>query len=239
MQHVGRGHAHGIERHRRERIARAIAIAMIGDAPAGGVELDAGADACAGADLPMQLGRNLLAVEDIDGERRAVVGFREAQPREALAAFDHRPQRERLEAVEVGEARGVGAVGPAVPERVQPIAHGGIGMHRARLDAGADRVRNEALDGGRDPRVVARVPAGAPRGHGRAGEDRGVQCLDALRTLPAPAAAGCIKGAAAGKAEHTANGRPHAPCSRPILISGTIPNVQETFVLFRQPDYRL
>lgn len=39
-----------------------------------------------------------------------------------------------LESVEIGEARGIGAVSPAISERTQPIAHSGIRMHRARLE---------------------------------------------------------------------------------------------------------
>lgn len=180
---------------------------------ASGVELDAGADAGAIADLAMQIGRHLLAVEKIDGKRYSVVRIDEAKPREALAAFDHCPERERLEPVEVGEACRIGAVGPAVPERVQPFAHSRIGMPRTRLDAGADGVGDDPLDGGGDPRIVARVPAGAPGGRGRAGEDRSIQRPDALRALPTTAAAGRVKAAAAVQSEHAADGRPHANIS--------------------------
>ena len=78
------------------------------------------------------------------------------------------------------------------------------------LDARADGVGDEALDGGGDPRIVARVPAGAPRDGRRASEDRGVQRLDALRAFPTPAAAGRVKCAAAGKPEERGKARPHA-----------------------------
>ena len=139
MDNVGRRYPHGVERHRGERIAGTMPVAMVGDALARRVEFDAGPNTGTHADLAVQVGWH----HEVDHERwQAVARIGDTKVGEGLAALDHCPLRQRLQTIEVGEARAMRPVGPSTPKRMQRVAHRSVRGHRAGLDAGADRVRH-------------------------------------------------------------------------------------------------
>ncbi|CAA7623350.1 hypothetical protein MTBLM5_520005 [Magnetospirillum sp. LM-5] len=210
MRHVAGRQAHGVERQRCQGIAGPMGMAMIGDAAARAVELDTGPDAGTGPDIAVKVHRHLLAVEKVDGqgEWRHILGH--AQAGEALAAFDHGAEGQCLEAVEIGQAGGIGPIRPAVPQRMQGVADFGIRVARARLDAGPHRVGGQRLHRRRHPWVVAGVPAGPPRSRGGAGLDRAVEAVHGAGAVPTPTATSRVKRAAAVEANGTEKGFPHA-----------------------------
>jgi hypothetical protein len=71
---------------------------------------------------------------------------RRGRNREALAGLEHGPRRHGLEAVEVGQAIGIGFVGPGEPEALDPVLRAVLDQRR-RLDPAADRMCREARRG--------------------------------------------------------------------------------------------
>ena len=218
MQAIGGGDADRVHAEGPERIARAGGRHPVGDPATGRVELDAGADARPAADLAMQVQRHLLAIQklDVEGNGGGVAGH--AQPGEALAALDHRAHGHGLQPVEIRQPVRGGVIGPAQPERLQPLAHRPVGMGGLRLDPGADDIADQAVHRRRDPRVVPRIPPGPPRRRGRARQDRRVQPIDRPRALPTPPTTRSVE-AAARKAEKAMEEGPHAADSRATRVS--------------------
>jgi len=162
VQDFVRRHTHRVEaamrRHRREHPVAGMAfVQVIGDAHTDAVELDAGADDVAVGQLPIQRRRQVLGFEQLQlqTDRQPIFRPPVAQPHQALAAFEHRPARERLQAVQIRQARRVRLLAPVAPQRLHRLALVEIGEHRLRLDPGTDGVRDERLDAGRGPDVAA------------------------------------------------------------------------------------
>jgi hypothetical protein len=79
-----------------QRVPWTVPVGMIGNAPAGRVELDAGVDADVATDIAMQVGRHLFAVERSDREGQTDIHIGEAQPREALRSRSSPGARARM-----------------------------------------------------------------------------------------------------------------------------------------------
>jgi hypothetical protein len=101
--------------------------------------------------------RQMLGFQHLQLQRhhQPVLDAAVAQADQRFAAFEHRPAGERLQAVEIGESRGVGFFGPVPEERLQPLAQNDVGDHRLRLDAGADGVGDEGIQRRRGPGIAA------------------------------------------------------------------------------------
>jgi hypothetical protein len=76
-----------------------------------------------------------------------VVQATRPEPEEALAGLEHRACGHGLEAVKVGQAIGIGLVGPGEPEALDTVLQLGVVHQARRLDAAADGVRGEARRG--------------------------------------------------------------------------------------------
>ena len=201
VQAIGGGDAERVHAERPQRIARAGGQDPVGDPATGGIELDARADPRPAADLAVQVHGNLLAIQKLEVEGNAGGVAHHAQPGEALAALDHRAHGHGLQPVEIRQTIRGGVIGPAQPERLQPLAHRPVGMGGLRLDPGADDIADQAVHRRRDPRVVPRIPPGPPRRRGRAREHRRVQPVDRPRPLPTPPATRGVEAASAREAE--------------------------------------
>ena len=96
-----------------------------------------------------------------------------AQPHDALSALDRCPADQGLQAVEIGQPRSIRLVGPAKPQLLELSLYRRIRVLRLRLDPGADRVGDEAVDRIRGPCVAAhhvtraRAQRVAPAAHQR------------------------------------------------------------------------
>ena len=140
-----------------DRIAGMGAGQVVGGAPAQPVELDAGAHQVAARQCRVEGERYVLGLQELDlkRHRETVLGPAHPQAHETFAALQHGPAGERLEAVEVGDAVGVGFLAPIPPQRMHGFAECRIGGDRLRLDAGADTVGDEGVDGTAGPGVAA------------------------------------------------------------------------------------
>ena len=69
------------------------------------------------------------------------------EPEEALAGLEHGARSHGLEAVEVGQAIGIGLVRPGEPESLDLVLEGTVLDQRGGLDPAADRVCGEARRG--------------------------------------------------------------------------------------------
>ena len=76
--------------------------------------------------------------------REPVLRPSRAEPEEALAGLEHGARRHRLQAVEVGQAIGIGLVGPGEPQALDPVLERAVLDQARRLDAAADGMRGEA-----------------------------------------------------------------------------------------------
>ena len=85
--------------------------------------------------------------------------------------------------VEIRQPVRSGMIGPAQPERLQPLAHRRVGMGGLWLDPGADDIADQAVHRHRDPRVVPRIPPGPSRRRGCARQDRGVQAVKVVSKI--------------------------------------------------------
>ena len=189
---------------------------MVGDPAASSIELDACPNPRPAADLAVQIERHLLAIKKFDVQRDAAGLGRQPQPREALAAFDHRPHGHGLQPVEIRKPVGGGVISPAQPQRLQPFAHSSVGMGGLRLDPGANDIAHQAVHRRSDPWVVPRIPPGPPRSSGRARQDRRVQAVDGFGAFPAPPATGGVKAADAREFEQALEEGPHGWENRPF-----------------------
>jgi hypothetical protein len=70
-----------------------------------------------------------------------------AEADEALASLEHGARRHRLEAIEVGQAIGIGLVGPGEPQALDPVLERAVLDQRGRLDAAAHGMRCETRRG--------------------------------------------------------------------------------------------
>ena len=170
-------------------VARVPAQEVVGDAPADRVELDALPDDVAA-------GRDLVAIErqhlrrehlQLQRHREAVLRPARPEPEEHLAGDEHLARGAALQAVEVGEALGIGFVGPVEPELLDLRLELGIRDQRRRLDAGADHVAGPALDRVGGIAVVAHEPAGARRDVGAGRRDQRVEMRPARLEALQPA----------------------------------------------------
>ena len=96
---------------------------MVGDPAADPVELDAEDDLVA-VRQRLALGkRQMLGGKhlQLERDREPVVRSARTEAEEALARLEHRACRHRLQAVEVGQAIGIGLVGPGEPEALDLV----------------------------------------------------------------------------------------------------------------------
>jgi hypothetical protein len=99
-------------------VARMGAMEVVGDPAPDPVELDTEDDLVA-VGQGLALGkRQVLGGEHLQLQRdgEPVVRPARAEPKEALAGLEHRARGHGLQAVEIGQAIGVGLVGPGKPE---------------------------------------------------------------------------------------------------------------------------
>ena len=99
------------------------AMEVVGDPPADPVELDAEDDLVA-VGQRLALGkRQVLGGEhlQLQRDRETVVWAARPEAEEALAGLEHGARGHGLEAVEIGEAIGVGLVGPGKPQALDPV----------------------------------------------------------------------------------------------------------------------
>jgi hypothetical protein len=89
----------------------------------------------------------------LQGHREAVLGAPRPEPEEALTGFEHGARRHGLETVEVGQAVGIGLVGPGEPEALDLVLERAVLNQRGGLDPAADRRRGDARRGVRGVRV--------------------------------------------------------------------------------------
>ena len=96
------------------------AVQVVGHAPSQPVELDAGTYDVARRQISVEADRQVLGLQQLklQGHHQSVLRATGAQPDQALAAFQHCAAGERLQAVEVGLASGVGFLRPVAPQRL-------------------------------------------------------------------------------------------------------------------------
>jgi hypothetical protein len=141
-------------------LARVLLVEVVGRAPSGRIELDGRAHNVSLRRVgsgPRQVERQLLRFDQLELKRHAQTLAEVAvmPAREALAAFDHRPERERLETVDIGHPGGVRIVCPQGPQRLEFLLDRQRRVHRLRLDAGADGVAHPLIHGLRCPPILA------------------------------------------------------------------------------------
>jgi hypothetical protein len=162
---------------------------VIGHPTADAVELDALADDGAARQRLVPVQRQHLRRQHLQLQRhqQTVLGPAGAEAEEHLAGDEHFARGTALQAVEVGEAVGIGLVRPVEPELLHLDLERGIGDQRRRLDAGADDVAGPALDGIRRIAVVADQPAGARGDVGAGRRDQRVEVSTARLEALQPA----------------------------------------------------
>ena len=94
------------------------AVEVVGDPAPDPVELDAEDDLVAVGQRLALAERQVLGGQhlQLQRHREPVVRPARPEPEEALAGLEHGARRHGLEAVEVGQAIGIGLVGPGEPE---------------------------------------------------------------------------------------------------------------------------
>ena len=104
-------------------VARVGAVEVVGDPAPDAVELDAEDDLVAVGQGLALAERQVLGGEhlQLQRHREPVVRSPGPEPKEALAGLEHRSRRHGLEAVEVGQAIGIGLVGPGEPQALDPV----------------------------------------------------------------------------------------------------------------------
>ena len=140
---LGRRNAHRLARQAGIRhITRMPAEKVIGDPAADAVKLDPLADDGAARHRLVAAQRQHLCRQHLQLQRDHQAVLRPARPEaeEHLAGDEHLAGGTPLQAVEVGEAVGVGLVGPLQPQRLHHGLQRRIADQRRRLDAGADNV---------------------------------------------------------------------------------------------------
>jgi hypothetical protein len=125
------------------------AMEVVGDPSTDPIELDAEDDLVA-----VRQGLALAEWEMLGGQhlqlqrhREAIVRPARPEAEEALTGLEHRPRGHGLEAIEVGQAIGIGLVGPGEPEALDMVLERAVLDQRGRLDAAADSVGGEARRG--------------------------------------------------------------------------------------------
>jgi len=166
-------------------VARMGTVEMVGHPSPDPVELDAEDDLVAVRQRLALAERQMLGREhlQLQRHRETIIWSTGTEAEEAFAGLEHRPRRHRLEAVEVGQAVGVGLVGPGAgePEALNAVLEWRF-LDQARwLDAGADGVRREARRGVRGVGVGPHQLAGARPLQLAALQD---QAVDALTPSP-------------------------------------------------------
>jgi hypothetical protein len=130
-------------------IAWVDAVEVVGDPPPDPVELDAEDDL-----VPIRQGLAFAERQVLGGEhlqlqrhRELILGSARAKSKEAFAGLEHRACGHRLQAVEVGQAIGVGLVSPGEPEALDLVFERAVLNQARRLDPAADGERGEARRG--------------------------------------------------------------------------------------------
>ena len=144
-------------------IARVGAVEVVGDPAPDPVELDAEDDLVAVRQGLALRERQVLGGQhlQLQRHREPVLRASRPEPEEALAGLEHGARGHGLEAVEVGQAIGIGLVGPGEPEALDLVLERAVLDQARRLDAAADRMRGEARRGVRGVGVGAHQLAGA------------------------------------------------------------------------------
>jgi hypothetical protein len=97
----------------------------------------------------------------LERHREPIVRTARAEPEEAFAGLEHGARGPGLETVEVGEAIGIGLVGPGEPEALDLVLERAVLDQARRFDAGADSMGSEALRGIRGVGIGAHQLSGA------------------------------------------------------------------------------
>jgi hypothetical protein len=139
------------------------AVEVVGDPAPDPVELDAKNDLVAVGQGLAFAERQVLGGEHLhlDRHRETVIWSTGPEPEEALAGLEHGPRRHRLQAIEVGQAIGIGLVGPGEPQALNPVLERAVLDQAGGLDAAADGVRRKACRRVRGVGVGAHQLAGA------------------------------------------------------------------------------
>jgi hypothetical protein len=130
-------------------IARMGPVEVVGDASADPVELDTEDDLVA-VRQRLALGkRQVLGGQhlQLERDRKPIIRPARPEPEEALAGLEHRTRGHGLEAVEVGQAIGIGRVGPREPQTLDLVLERDVRDKGRRLDAGTDSMGRKARGG--------------------------------------------------------------------------------------------
>ena len=144
-------------------IARMGAMEVVGDPAPDPVELDAKNDLVAVRQRLALAERQVLGGQhlQLQRHREPIVGSARPEPEEALAGLEHGARSHGLETVEVGEAIGIGLVGPGEPEALDFVFELRFVHQAGGLDAAAHGMGGEARRCVRGVRVGAHQLAGA------------------------------------------------------------------------------
>jgi hypothetical protein len=162
-------------------IARMSAVEVVRDPPPDPVELDAEDDLMPVGQRLALPEREMLGGEhlQLQRHREPVVRATRSEAEEAFPRLEHRPCGHGLETVEVGQAVGIGLVGPGEPETLDLVLERAVLDQAGGLDAGADSMGGEARGSVRGVGIRANQLAGACPLQLAALEDQAVDALAA------------------------------------------------------------
>ena len=153
------------------RHPRDVPVQVIGHTPSEAVKFDAGANHVAVRSRRVHGHRQVLRFEylQLQRHRQPVFWAPIADPHQCLAALQHGPAGQGLQAIEISEPRSVGIQRPVAPEHLDPFAQCGIRHQGLRLDAGTDRIGHVGLQRGIGPGIAPHeiTTLGAQFGLGR------------------------------------------------------------------------
>jgi hypothetical protein len=122
---------------------------VVGDPAPDAVELDTEDDLVAVGQGLAFVERQVLGGEHLQLQRHdeAILRTPRPEPEEALAGLEHGARGHGLKAVEVGQAVGIGLVGPGEPQTLDAVLERAVLDQRRRLDTAAHGMRGEARRG--------------------------------------------------------------------------------------------
>lgn len=184
---------------RHDRQARPLLPCVIGDAPPGRIELDAGDDPRSGCKLGVIGPGDLLAVEKAQAEPAGPV-VNEGD--EDFAIDDRPPGDDILQAIKVGEPVEVRFPRPSIESLVDDLARRGVGVRGLGLDAASDKGRSPGVDAGRGIPVVRFEVARAARQRLPGGDLGGQRKVERSLIAEPPAARRAVEAHASGQRPH-------------------------------------